>query len=176
MAELEDALALKVRHDIYKTIERSPGLHFRELQRRTQTAVGSLQYHLDYLQRSHLVRAFKEGRFTRYYSVRGKQLGEQTTLMSLLRRQSLRRIAIFLLTKKRATNLQIAQELGIAPSTVSWHLGKLMEKEIVEKKRRGRKSYFTLKNPEEVSSLLVGYKRSFLDEAVERFVEIWEEL
>ena len=49
MDDFEEALALEVRRKIYEEIKASPGLHFRELQRRVGLATGSLQYHLDYL-------------------------------------------------------------------------------------------------------------------------------
>lgn len=175
MEELEDALALESRNSIYKSISKNPGLHFRELQRRTGLAVGTLQYHLDYLQKFHLVRAEKEGKFVRFYSVRAKTIGEETRIMPLLRHQSMRRIVLHLMTKQRATNKVIARETGLSPSTVSWHLKKLTESQVVQKKRSGKKSFFSVVDKQAVGKLLVHYKKSFLDNVVEGFAEIWEE-
>ncbi len=94
----QKALQLDVRKRIYTEIERAPGLHFREIQRRTSLAVGSLQYHLDYLQKHHIVRTQSEGKFVRYYSVRGEQVGEGPQMvsgqntMAFLRHESTRKI------------------------------------------------------------------------------------
>lgn len=176
MVELEEALALKVREQIYKAIEKAPGLHFRELQRRTNLAVGSLQYHIDYLQRAHLIRTDRHGKFVRYYTIRGKQLGEDTRTMSLLRQPSLRQICMFLLTRRSANNAKIASHLNLSPSTTSWHVTKLVDAEILGKRRRGRKTFFYIQDKDRVAKLLTGYRKSFLDEAVDNFAQIWKEM
>ena len=176
MAELDDALALGTRDKIYRTITKNPGLHFRELQRRTELATGSLQYHLDYLIKRNLVKTAKQGKFVRYYSARGQQFGEDETLMNLLRQESLRKISLFLLTKRSATNFSIANAVGLSPSTISWHLSKLVSNGIVGTRKRLRKKYFYLINPEKTMALLRVYKKSFLDELVDHFAEIWEEM
>jgi predicted transcriptional regulator len=176
------ALQLDVRKRIYDTIESSPGLHFREVQRRTGLAVGSLQYHLDYLQKHHILRTQAEGKFVRYYSVRGQsvetspqtQIGQQT--MAFLRHASTRKIILFLLTEKRANNERIAEEIQLSPSTTSWHLDKLVEAGVLQRQREGRKTFFILVNPESAKHLLVNFKQSFLDQAVDNFVELTLEL
>jgi len=174
--QLSEALALGSRNKIYKAINKSPGLHFRELQRRTKIATGSLQYHLDFLMKRHLIRAQKKGKFVRYYSTRGIQLGEDEHTIGLLRQPSLRKIILFLLAKKRANNEKIALAVGLSPSTVSWHMAKLVQGNLVEKRRVGRKTFFYIVEAENIASILSSYKRSFLDEMVDNFVEIWDEM
>lgn len=177
MAQLDDdALALGAREKIYSTINKNPGLHFRELQRRTELATGSLQYHLDYLVRRNLIKPVKHGKFVRYYGARGQQLGEDETLMNLLRQESLRKIALFLLTRKSATNFTIASALGLSPSTISWHLNKLVSANIVAVRKRFRKKYFYLADAEKVKGMLRSYRKSFLDELVDHFVDIWDSI
>jgi len=174
--QLSEALALDARNKIYRSINRNPGLHFRELQRRTKIATGSLQYHVDFLQKRHIIRAEKKGKFVRYYSTRGVQLGENEPVMALLRQESLRKIVIFLLTKKRANNETIAAAVALSPSTVSWHMRQLQQSGLVEKRRAGRKTFFYIMEPEKAVSLLRGYRKSFLDDMVDGFVAMWEEL
>lgn len=175
--ELNEALALKSRDLIYKTISNSPGLHFREIQRRTGLATGSLQYHLDFLQKQHFIRMEKEGKFVRYYSVRGQTVKEESDkkIMSLLRQKSLRRIILYLLTKVKANNAEIASAIEKSPSTTSWHLDKLLKEGLIEKQISGRQSFFYLKNPDKARDLLISHKDSFFDSLVESFAELWEE-
>ncbi len=181
-AGFEKALQLDVRKRIYTEIENSPGLHFREIQRRTTLAVGSLQYHLDYLQKHHIIRTQKEGKFVRYYSVRGPQVGNAENMhagqntMASLRHESTRKIVLFLLHAKRANNERIAEEINLSPSTTSWHLDKLVESGVLKKERAGRKSFFMLSNPEEARKLLIDFKQSFFDQAVDNFVELTQTL
>ncbi|MCR4369105.1 MAG: winged helix-turn-helix transcriptional regulator [archaeon] len=174
MDELENALKLEIRKKIYNTIKRNPGLHFRELQRRVDIATGALQYHVDYLTKRHLVKTERETKFLRYYLVR--QDFSQTALMSLLRQESMRRIIVFLMQKRFAHNASIAKGVGLSPSTTSWHLEKMAEAGIVEKSRRGKKTFFRLVDKDAIAEILVDYRRSFLDEVVNNFVEVWEEI
>ncbi len=178
MDDANQALELGVRNRLHEAISGSPGLHFRELQRRTGIAVGSLQYHLDFLERVHLVRRVKEGKFVRYYSVRGEQLGEGQRTLSLLRQESIRRIVLFLLSPAphKANNLDISKGIGLSPSTVSWHLQKLLEAGIVVKEQRGREAYFVVANPGQAGQLLVQHRKSFFDELVDNFAEVWQQL
>ena len=48
---LDEAVILTPRDKIYSIIVQNPGLHFREIQRRTNIATGALQYHLEYLKK-----------------------------------------------------------------------------------------------------------------------------
>jgi len=170
---LDEAVALSTRDKIYSTISKNPGLHFREIQRRTDIATGALQYHIDYLQKKHLVRSEKDGKFSRFYAVRGEEV--DTELMSLMRQDSVRGIVMFLMKRRRATLPQISKEVGLSVSTTSFHLQKLLHSDLVGQKNYGKKTYFSLKDKDRVLRLLLTYKKSFLDEVVDSFVDIWEE-
>jgi len=173
MDERAQYLELDSRKKIYKQIEKAPGIHFRELQRRTDLAIGSLQYHLEVLQKQHLVKARKKGKFTRFFPVYGEHSEEEKTTLSLLREESVRKIILYL-TQRKATNKQLAKKLGLAPSTVSFHMQKLIEAGLVKKKRSGKKTYFSLVNKQQAKDLIIGYKKSFVDDLVDSFVEMWE--
>jgi predicted transcriptional regulator len=170
---LDEAVALSTRDRIYSTISKNPGLHFREIQRRTEIATGALQYHIDYLQKKHLVRSEKDGKFSRFYAVRGEDV--DTELMSLLRQESVRRIVLFLMKRRRATLPQISKEVNLSASTTSFHMQKLVQSEMIVQKNYGKKTYFSLKDKDRILELLLTYNKSFLDELVDNFVDIWEE-
>lgn len=174
MRDLDDVLALTSRDKVFKNIEDNPGLHFRELQRRTGLATGALQYHIDYLIRKHYVRQEKQGKFVRFFSVRGPKI-ENEKVLFLLRQNSLRAIILFLLGRRRANNDTIAEAVSLSPSTTSWHLQKLIDAEIVGSKKAGRKTYYFLCDKEIISELLISYQTSFLDSAVDSFVELFEQ-
>ncbi len=174
MDNLEEALKLDVRKKIYKTLQQSPGLHFREIQRRVGIATGALQYHLDYLVKKHLLRAEKDAKFLRYYLIREEFT--ETALMNLLRQESMRKIIVFLMQRRFANNLTISGAIGLSPSTTSWHIEKLAEAGVLGRKKRGRKTYYSIVDKGRIAALLVGYQKSFLDEMVDNFVEVWEEI
>lgn len=169
-------LELDTRNRLYKIIEKSPGLHFREIQRRSKIAVGSLQYHLDYLQKHNFLTMEKEGKFVRYYALRTKKIVEDKSLMGLLRQEQPRRILLFLMQRRFATNERIAQEVNLSQSTTSTYLKKMFEGGAVQRKKSGHKTHYFIKDKDKTAALLLQYKKSFFDELVDNFVDVWQQV
>jgi predicted transcriptional regulator len=169
----EAVLELEVRRRIYDIIVESPGLHFRELKRRANVAYGSLQYHLEFLIRHKLIQEEKGSEYSRFFPSDFKSVRERE-LLSLLRQESIRRILLHLLAKPNCRNKDLVDEVGLSPSTVSWHIGRLLRSGAVLQQNRVNDVVFRVSEPEVVTRLLVTYKGSFLDRIVDRFVEVWE--
>ncbi|MBI2076248.1 MAG: winged helix-turn-helix transcriptional regulator [Candidatus Aenigmarchaeota archaeon] len=164
-----------VRKRIYDCIASSPGLHFREIQRRLGLATGSVDYHLHFLHRQGLIREERVGKFVRYYAYTKTFEQEEKDVLALLRQNRIRHILVYLLEKKRANALDIANSLGISPSTLSWYLKQLTEKGVIAQKKKGRFRYYSVVEKEKIAKYLILHKASFLDEIVDRFIEAWEE-
>jgi predicted transcriptional regulator len=175
MAKLarDAVLELEARRRIYDALVDSPGLHFRELQRRVGSAYGALQYHLEFLVRHDLVVEEKGREYSRFFPASFRGMRERE-LISLLRQESIRRILLFLLEHPESRNKDLVERLGLSPPTISWHLGRLLEAGAVSTHRRGSDSLFSVSEPDVITRLLVTYKASFLDKIVDRFVEVWE--
>lgn len=166
-------LELEARRKIYDIIVESPGLHFRELQRRADVAYGSLQYHLEFLIKHNLLSEEKGSEYSRFFPSEFKSVRERE-LISLLRQESIRRILLHLLEKPGCRNKDLVDEINLSPSTVSWHVGRLLRAQAVVQESRGSDVVFSVSEPDIVTRLLVTYKASFLDRIVDRFVEVWE--
>lgn len=175
MIEREKALDLDTRNRLFQEINNAPGLHFRELKRRTNLAIGSLQYHLNYLEKQHLIRSQKGARFTRYYPV-GQGFEEQADIIGFLRQPKTKQIIFYLIKKKKATQKQISKAIELGSSTTSWYLKKLVQTGVASKEKKGRKSFFSLVDEQKVKNILIEHKKSFIDELTDRFSEVWEEL
>ena len=167
------ALELEIRHSIYSLISASPGLHFREIQRRTKIATGQLTYHLNYLQKVGLIKTENDGEYLRYYA-QIQINDEERRVLELVRQKSIRHILLFLLENDNCNHEHLVKDLDIAPSTISWHLKKLIDANILNKEVEGRKSFYSIKNPELIKKVLIKNKDSFLDIVVDRFIEMWE--
>jgi len=172
MKELDEAVALTPRDRIYSSIAQNPGLHFREIQRRTGIATGALQYHIDYLKKKNFIREEKQGKFSHFYAVQTNQV--DSSLMNLLRQESVRRIVLFLMNKRRATLPVISKNVGLSLSTTSFHMQKLLLARVVLQKSSSGKVFFNLRDKESILILLVQYRKSFLDELVDNFIDTWE--
>lgn len=164
-----------VRKKIYDCIASSPGLHFREIQRRLGLATGSVDYHIHFLHRQGLIREERVGKFVRYYAYTKTFEQEEKDVLSLLRQNRIRHILVYLLEKKKANALDIAKTLAISPSTLSWYLKRLTEKGVIAQRKKGRFRYYSVVEKEKITKYLIIHKNSFLDEIVDRFIEAWEE-
>jgi len=165
--------ALETRQQLYELIQRFPGMHFREIQRTSGLAVGTLQYHIKHLVEEGLVVGVKDGEYVRYYPV-GAVTEKDKFLLQFLRQKPIRRMLVFLLENKRANHKRLTGASGVSPATTSWYLGKLLDAKVVVKRKVGREVFYSIAEPREVARTLLTYKESFLDKVVERFTEIWE--
>jgi len=175
MGEKERVLELKTRRIIYNYILKNPGLHERELSRQLETALSTLDYHLYYLKKRELIIAKSDGHYTQYYAS-GKIGSKDKNFLALLRQKVPRRIIIFLLIRGSCTHKSIWDHIGLAASTTSFHLNKLVNNNIISRVEHGRDSIFYVLEPEYVSDLIILYKESFVDDAVQRFADTWLEI
>jgi predicted transcriptional regulator len=165
---------LDTRKRIFETIRSSPGIHLRELERSLGIAVGSLQYHLHYMQKKNLISSQKDEQFIRYF-VKDKELNENgRRVISFLRKKACRHILITLMEYPGLNNKDISSSIGLSPSTVSWHLNKLVASGLINKTINGRESNFEVIDPDEIAELIIAYKGSFFDRMLDNFIEMWE--
>jgi predicted transcriptional regulator len=171
---MENYLDLDVRKMIYDCVSKSPGLHFREIQRRTSLATGSLDYHLHFLHKNGMVRTEKAGGFIRYYVTNIAYDQRDKELLHLLRHNKVRHILIFLIQKKKANATDIARAANLSSSNLSWYLKSLGEKNIIVHRKKGRFRFYSVVDKEKIIKCLVTYKESFFDSLVDGFIEAWE--
>lgn len=168
-----DPLQLDIRRKIYDCIASSPGIHFREVQRRTGVAVGGLDYHLHFLAKHGLIRA-ERGTKTRYFPMTRNWDEEEKRLLGLLRQQQIRHILLHLLRRKRATPGALAAALGLSRPTLSWYLKTLADNNVIAFVQKGRFRSYRVKDPKRIREFLIVYRNSFFDEMVDNFIEAWE--
>lgn len=166
-------LELEARKKIYEAITRSPGIHFREIQRRVGLATGSVDYHLHFLHKNGLVRTEKVGRFLRYYPTNVQFEQQDKELLSLLRQERIRHILIYLIERKKANASRIAEDLSYTASNLSWYLKLLQEKNVIRQAKRGRFRFYSVNDKDKIIKCLVTYRSSFFDKVVDRFIDAW---
>lgn len=167
----EDYLALETRKKIYELIASSPGLHKREIARELKMSLSTIDYHLHYMEKKSIVVAKFDGKYKRYFIAEAKP--EDKRILPLLRQETPRKIIIFLLQNPRAIHKEICKSVKKAPSTISFHLKKLVEAGIIEEISLGKEKAYVVRNPDKVIDLLITYKSTFLDRAVDKFVDTW---
>ena len=171
----EKALDLDIRRRIYECIVRSPGLHEREISRVLTIPLSTLDYHLFYLKKRNLIIGKSDGRYTRFY-VAGEIGIKDKNVLSVLRQKVTRSIIMFLLLHPGSNHREISEYIHLAASTTSFHLNKLVDLGIITRTPEGRTSKYAVVEPDYLSDLLIIYQKSFVDKAVDRFIDLWLEI
>ena len=171
----KDALELETRRRIYSKISAVPGMYFRELQRSLRLEVGEAEYHLAYLEDAGLISVQLEANRKRYFA-RGSVDEKEQRLLSLLRQEVPRRIAIEILLAGKRSFSELLETFGKAKSTLSFHLSKFSEAGYLKVEKVGKESVYSIAEPVRFAKALIAYRGTFVDEAVDRFADAWIEL
>lgn len=147
----------------------TPGIHLRNVERETKLPLGQVLYHLDRLERMGIIVSARDAGFRRYYPARDVGRGEKRYLAAL-RHEVPRRVLLALLTRGRANHKELQAALGVAGSTLSFHLQRLLGSGVLLREAQGAANVYTIAEPEIVRRELVYYRESFRDAAVDRFV------
>ncbi len=124
--------------------------------------------------RSGVIESERDSQFVRFYPT--SFLHEERRLISVLRQPRPREIITFLILHPGSDYKAIVQELNLSSSTISWHLKRLEQIGVVERERAGALTCFEVARPQELTRILSTYKLSFLDKAVDSFLNTWENL
>ena len=163
------------RERIESVIQSHPGIHFNDLARTLELAPGQVQYHLKkLLSADEVVDEHRYGQ-THYYPP-GCDSWERGAL-SLLRRETAGDIVAVLVESDSIQPQTVARELDIARSTLEWHLDRLTEQNVVEK-RRDEHNHVTLVlvQPNETARLLNEVRPSTPTRMVDRFIRLTDQL
>ncbi len=171
MPALAGPLDLENRRLIFDFVRRFPGAYFREIQKATGLEVGTLSYHLEYLEERRLLSSQIEANRKRYFAAEIAH-GDKA-LLGLLRQAVPRKLVIQLLLHPGTTFSDLLPVAGVSKSTLSFHLKKLTDADVIAGERVGREKAYRVRDPEEASRILITYRASFLDGLVDRFVETW---
>ena len=177
---------VKARKKIYSHIKKNPGEHFRKISRELDIPASTLSYHLKYLIKRELLSKENENGYLRYYLSK-KISNNEKRVFNILRETVPRNIILYLLLclessqkdmlefgkrwKKHPS--KIGYHLNKHRTTLSFHLKKLLEEDIIESfydNNNGVEARFRLKNPEEFIDILIKYDKSVLADAYGRYL------
>ena len=194
MISKEKIMDIKTRREIYQYISKNPGLHTYELSKKLDMPRSTLRYHLKCLKKLNLIQLSAEKKDKRLYT--SDQIGiRDKELLGLLRQKIPFRILMYLMFPGYCSKSELSRELGVFPSTIHFHLNKLLElgviqpmvekdgefisyqdfKLIVCKKPVKREIFYMWKSVQmkkDVYRLLITFKKSFLDPSIINSYEI----
>ena len=159
------------RQQIRAHVQANAGIHFNELVRSSEFAPGQIQYHIRRLiDADDLVREERYGQ-THYYTPQYDEW--ERGALALFRRETAREIVVYLIEHDPSRPAAVADELGIARSTLEYHLDHLVECEIVDKRYDERNRVtLSLADPERTAPLLSEVTPTVPDRLVDRFTRL----
>lgn len=169
------------RRRIYEAVCKFPGIHLRELSRTVNLKLNLVDYHLHYLEKRELIHSVQSGQFKRYFpkdelaaeQKRDMISASDKPIVGLLRQQVPFRIVILLAKAGVMAHGELANLLHKSASTVSHHLEKLIEAEVVLRMVDG--TGYRLSDPVRIERILVSFTPQPVTLA-DGFSEIWENL
>lgn len=163
------------RYSITRSIHRNPGIHFNELVRELDRSPEQVQRDLGTLDENGALVSVSLYGQTHYYPPKFDEW--ERGALAMLRRETAREILIYLYEEGSSRPDEIAGAVGIARSTLEWHLGRLVETELVRKHREddGR-VVLELTRPDELEELLSEIRPLLPDRLLDRTTRLLDHI
>lgn len=146
-----------------------PGMHLRGIERHTNLPLGQVLYHLDRLERMGLVVTHRDRGFRRFFSPDVVSRSEKP-ILSALRHDVPRHVVLALLAAEDLPHKELQRVTGVAGSTLSFHLQRLVESGVLVRTRSRGSTFYALADPQLAEQDLRRYAASLRDPAVDRFL------
>ncbi len=136
---IDDVFENENRLAIITEILNKPGIHQNEILRKVNIQKGQLQWHLDVLLKYHIIKKKKYGQYVLYFPITtsSKDLDEYKHSFY----KSKTTLEIFNIIEENAgiTSSEISKKLRLSRNTIKYHVDKLIEENLIDLKRNGRK-------------------------------------
>ena len=157
-------MELDSRKRIFQHIQKVPGIHLRKLQKDLNMPLGTLEYHLRQMERHEFISTLREGRYKAHF-VRNAHDPTDRRYFYYLRRDMPRRIVRELLDDYEVTRAKLLDRLPIRSSTLSHHLRKLVQGQIVQPFWLDGRKIYLIADRDRVRRLLTDYQDTFAETA-----------
>ena len=129
-----DPLEHEGRESVFEAIEETPGVYLSAVGERTGLSLSTIRHHLQVLERESLVMSVKVHGKRRFYPA----YSEQVELTAALNDEATANVIDALSRLGSASVSELAEDLDRDPSTVTHHLQRLADDDIVVRERDGR--------------------------------------
>ena len=160
------------RRKIYDFIKENPGFHLREIQRKLEMPLSSMEHHIDYMVRHQVIYKERTGGYTRYFAEQPTE--EEHRLISALRNEKMREIVSIVLEKNNVKFHDLQDYLNLPASTLSHYLKYLMDYHILGKQQIGYENIYSIQDAR-VRKALVLAKASFTDRLIDKVLRSFME-
>ncbi|MFE3845677.1 winged helix-turn-helix transcriptional regulator, partial [Thermoplasmatota archaeon] len=133
---MQDVLELETRRKIHDLIKQNPGIHLSKISQILKMRTSLVEYHLLFLEKHEIISPDKETGYKRYY-LKGQIGVKDKKYLFILRQKTVLEIILYLLKNDVSLHKVILENVKVSPSTLSYHLNKLIKNDIIELNRYG---------------------------------------
>lgn len=164
------------REKILGIIESFPGIRYNDLARLSGLNNGTLSHHLDILKKNSLIiiKRFDRSNMTRYFSV--SIPSEETLIIGFLKMKSTGEIIKILLENEKCTFMQVVYTLNKSPSTISFHIKRLVDAGVLIREKSNHCTRYSLHNPEFIKKLASKMRNNLFDRSIDSFEDLINDL
>jgi len=127
------------RINIISQILHNPGIHHNELLRTCNLQKGQLQWHLDILLKNHIVQKENQGQYSLYYANNKIIESSQNIKNGILDSSSTKKVLDMIRENPGINSTYIAKRMKLARNTITYHVDKLMDANLIKVQKKGRK-------------------------------------
>lgn len=167
----DELLENENRRRIYQFVRQHPGLHLRALHRRLEIPLSTLDYHLNYMVRHHILYKETDGNYQRFYTV--PLSDDEKELLPLFRQKWVREILQLVLTHNKLKYQDLLDMLMLPPSTLSLYLSRLVDHSLLCRHQVGRETIYTLSSEHDIMKHFITYQSSFFDRWIDNAIASW---
>lgn len=154
---------------ILEFIINNPSSHLRKIKNNLGFSMGTIQYHLNVLEKERKIKSVKTKFYKNYYHI--NEFDDK--VLSVFNLESPRRIILYLLQHEPSTHQDIAKRVELSSSTVSWHMKRLLDLKIVESEYSGKYTLYYLTNRENVLENLRKCKSTTWNSMINNMVDVF---
>ena len=153
----EERILGGIRGRILEYIQDKPGVHQADIKKEFHLSPSSVMHHLAVLESTEYIASETHGKYKRYFTNGRTPMSPEhrprmtppvrysdRSVVSILRNSNTMRIVLFLIKHPEASQKDIASNLGMHPSTVSWHTERLSNVKLLKLRREGRNVRYRL--------------------------------
>jgi predicted transcriptional regulator len=158
---------------ILSFIQENPGCHMRKIKKELNLSMGTVQYHVDRLEKMGRIVSNRYGLYKYHFPV-GIFGDREKELLQVLNQETAREILMFIIEQRNPTQTDIVNKIGISAASVNWHLTRLIDSQIIDEIREGKFKRYQLRgNSKYFGALLRNYYPNIWDKWSNRLAEIF---
>ena len=127
---------------ILQYIQNNPGCHLRQIKRELTMSMGTIQYHLNLLEKQGKISSERKNLHKHYFPI-GLFEQNEKDILKILNQETAREILMIILEKK-PTQTDIANIMQISSASVNWHIKRMIDLGLVLEQKDGKFKKYTL--------------------------------